>query len=247
MTFKDHFSGHADEYAKYRPSYPDELFAFLASVAPARELAWDAGTGSGQAAHGLAGHFTQVVATDPSAEQIRHAAPHARVKYRVEPAEASTHADGSVDLIAVAQALHWFDLARFYAEARRVLKPGGVIAAWCYGLNSVSPQVDEMVEHFYRDVVGPYWPPERRYIDERYATLSFPFVELSVPDFHLHAEWNLDEFVGYLGTWSAVKHYRRERGEDALAPLRLALERAWSPADGKRTIRWPVHMRLGRR
>jgi SAM-dependent methyltransferase len=246
MTFKDHFSGHADDYAAYRPTYPPGLFAYLAGLAPARELAWDAGCGSGQAALGLAAHFARVVATDPSAEQIRHAVAHERILYKVEPAERSSLAPSSADLIVVAQALHWFDLDRFYGEARRVLKPGGALAAWCYGLTRVSPEIDPIVDDFYRNVVGPYWPPERRYIDERYASLPFPFTELDAPAFEMSARWSLDEFVGYLGTWSAVKRYRRERGEEALTLIRDRLARVWSPAQEKRAVRWPIHMRLGR-
>lgn len=246
MTFKDHFSGHADDYAKFRPSYPPELFAWLAALAPARELAWDAGTGSGQAAVGLAAHFARVVATDPSAEQIRHAEPHPRVTYKVEPAEACTLAPRSADLITVAQALHWFDPARFHSEVRRVLRPDGAIAAWCYGLHRIAPDIDARVADFYENIVGPYWPAERRYIDERYATLAFPFTEIRAPEFALHATWDLADYLGYLGTWSAVRRYRTAHGEDPLAPLAERLARLWSPAGEAREVRWPVYFRVGR-
>jgi SAM-dependent methyltransferase len=282
MSFKDHFSGHAGDYAKYRPDYPDELFAFLASLAPARDLAWDAGTGSGQAAHGLAAHFgdrieaitaaslphgprlhpgvepraarqgwrgcgfARVFATDASAQQIARAAPHPRVTYAAEPAERTSLADSSVDLVTVAQALHWFDLERFYNEVRRVLRPRGVLAAWCYGLNRIAADIDPVVVHFYDGIVGPYWPPERRLIEERYATLPFPFEELSAPEMAMTTHWNLDEFLGYLATWSAVQRYRKELGEDPLPALRARLLPLWGEAASRRTVTWPVYFRIGR-
>lgn len=246
MFFKDHFSRQADDYAKYRPVYPAALFDYLAAHSPARELAWDAGTGSGQAALGLADYFTRVIATDPSEAQIRNAAAHAKVIYKVGAAERSGLADDRVDLITVAQALHWVDLDHFYAEARRVLKSAGVLAVWCYGLSEIGPGVDEAVGQYYRDTVGPYWPPERRLIDERYRTIPFPFAEWTPPAFHMQAEWTLDEYLGYLGTWSATQRYRQQQGSDPLAPLRAALAKAWGAPPSKRTIKWPIHMRIGR-
>jgi SAM-dependent methyltransferase len=264
MSFKDHFSGHAGEYAKYRPDYPAALFAYLASLAPTRELAWDAGTGSGQAALGLAAHFgdriepraarqgwrgcgfARVFATDASSQQIARAEPHARVTYAAEPAERTSLADGSVDLVTVAQALHWFDLDRFYAEVRRVLKPRGVIAVWCYGLSRISAELDPVIDDFYNGTVGPFWPPERHYIDERYATLPFPFEELTAPPMAMTTNWNLDGFLGYLGTWSAVQRYRKERGDDPLPALRARLLPRWSNPGTPREISWPLYFRIGR-
>lgn len=246
MAFKDHFSRQADAYAKYRPAYPDTLLDYLASQAPARECAWDCGTGSGQAALGLAAHFGFVIATDPSEAQIRNATTFPNVLYKVGTAEQADIPDRSVDLITVAQALHWFDLNRFYAEARRALKPGGVLAAWCYGLNEVESAIDEIVRRFYRDVVGPYWPPERKLIDERYRTIPFPFAELSPPAFHMKAEWDLDEYLGYLGTWSATQQYRQQMGTDPLPALRAELSHAWSAPHARRVVKWPIHLRIGK-
>jgi SAM-dependent methyltransferase len=246
MSFKDHFSKQADDYAKYRPAYPRELFEYLASLAPARLLAWDCGTGNGQAALGLAEFFGHVIATDPSEAQIRNATPHASVEYRVAPAEQTDIGAGTVDLVTVAQALHWFDHERFYAEAKRVLKPGGVLAAWCYGLNEIAPAIDPVVRHFYSGVVGPHWPPERRFIDERYASIPFPPGELVTPAFHIEAHWNLDDFIGYLNTWSATQRYRKAEGRDPLPALRDELIPVWGPADTLRSARWPIYLRAVR-
>lgn len=246
MNFKDHFSKQADDYAKYRPVYPAALFEYLASQAKERKFAWDCGTGSGQAALGLAAHFDRVIATDPSEGQIRSATPHPKVLYKVAPAEQTDIPDQSVDMITVAQALHWFDLNRFYAEARRVLKPAGVLAAWCYGLNEIESGIDEIVRRYYRDVVGPYWPPERRLIDERYQTIPFPFAEQTPPALHMEAEWTLDEYLGYLGTWSATQQYRQQLGTDPLPALRAELSHVWNAPQARRVVKWPIHLRIGK-
>jgi SAM-dependent methyltransferase len=246
MSFKDHFSKQAGDYAKYRPVYPRAMFEYLARLAPARALAWDCGTGSGQAALGLAEWFEHVIATDPSEAQIRNAAPHPKVEYRVAPAEQTDIAAGSVDLITVAQALHWFDHPRFYAEAWRVLRPAGVLAAWCYGLNEIAPAIDPIVRHFYSGVVGPHWPPERRFIDEAYASIPFPPGELAPPVFHIEAHWSLDDYIGYLNTWSATQRYRKTEGRDPLPALRAELAAAWGQGGAPRAIRWPIHLRVVR-
>jgi len=177
-AFKDHFSSASDRYAAFRPDYPAALYAWLAGLSTARDTAWDCATGSGQAALGLAPHFRRVVASDASAEQIRHAGPHPGIEYRVAPAEASGLADRSVDLVTVAQAAHWFDLPRFYAEVARVLKPGGVLALWGYGRMVLPGDMDAPFRRFYGETVGPYWPPERALIDDAYRSLDFPFAEI---------------------------------------------------------------------
>ncbi len=218
MNFQDHFSKQADRYTQFRPHYPAELFRFLATLPARTERAWDCGTGNGQAAVVLAEFFDEVVATDPSAGQIEHACEHPRVRYQVAPAEAVPLADGSTDLVTVAQALHWFDHPRFYDEVRRVLRPAGAIAAWGYGLAVITPEVDAVVQHLYADLLGPYWPPERRKIEERYATIPFPFAEVPDPGFAMAAEWSLDDLLGYLGTWSsAAEVHRRARARSARA------------------------------
>src|SRR5690606_3577969 len=181
--FKDHFSTHAAIYREARPEYPPALFDFLRAQAPGAELAWDAGCGNGQASVALADHFAQVVATDPSAEQLAHAQPRPNIDYRVEPAERSSLAAASTDLVCVAQALHWFDLERFHAEVRRVSKPGGIVAFWTYADCRVSPAVDACKDRLYLDLTAPYWPAERALVENGYADLAFPFEPIATPDF----------------------------------------------------------------
>lgn len=246
LSFKDHFSGHAHDYARFRPDYPEALYAFLADEAPARSRAWDCATGSGQAAVGLAARFEQVVATDAAAAQLAQARRDARVAYAVALAEAAPLAGGSTDLVTVAQSLHWFDLDRFYREVRRVLRPHGVVAAWCYGLHRVAPAIDELVDRFYDDVLGPYWPPERRHIDAAYRSLAFPFAELATPPFSIERTWRLDDYLGYLGTWSAVHRYRFARRVDPLAAMAAELAGRWGAPGTLRRVTWPIHLRIGR-
>jgi SAM-dependent methyltransferase len=245
MKFKVHFSSRAGDYAEFRPVYPQALFEFLANTAKSHNLAWDCATGSGQAARGLVEYFDRVIATDMSAEQLRHAEPHPQITYRVAAAENSNIPSRSVDLITVAQALHWLSFESFFQEVCRVLKSGGLIAVWCYGPMQVNAAVDLIVRHYYKNIVGSFWPPERRYIDEKYQTVPFPFVELPAPEFIMRAEWNLNEFIGYLRTWSAAQRYQDKNAQDPLDLIRGKLAKAWSPAEQRLTIQWPVYLRLG--
>jgi SAM-dependent methyltransferase len=245
MSNAELFSPVAREYAKFRPGYPPELFSWLAGRAPAREAVWDCGCGSGQASLALAGYFNRVHATDVAAEQIAAARTHPRVEYSVAPAESSGLAAGSVDLVTVAQALHWFDVDAFYAEARRVARPGALLAAWTYPRPQLDdPALDRLFFAFYRDVVGPYWPPERRHVEANYQTLPFPFEELPHPSFGLEFQWNLAELVGYASSWSATARYRKATGSDPLPSLRAALAPAW-PAAGTAPVRMPIVLRAG--
>jgi SAM-dependent methyltransferase len=246
-SFPDHFSGHAADYARYRPDYPDELFAFLASLAPTRRLAWDCATGSGQAAAGLARHFERVVATDASARQIEEAPPVPRVAFGVSPAESAPLPDAAVDLVTVAQALHWFDLPSFFSEVRRVLVPEGVIAVWCYDLLSIAPEIDSILNRFYRDRVGEYWPRERSIVERGYASLDFPFDEIEVPPFTMEKEWALEDLLGYVRTWSAVRRFMAARGEDPVLALERELAPAWGPSPGPRRAVWDLDLRVGRK
>jgi len=246
MTFKDHFSGHATAYHEARPGYPSALFDWLAAEAPARNLAWDAGCGNGQASVALADRFARVFATDPSAGQITNAEARPNIDYRVDPAEQCSLEDASVDLVTVAQALHWFDHARFYAEVRRVVKPGGAFAAWTYADCRVDNAVDAVKDRLYIDLTGPYWPPERRHVESGYRSLPFPFEELPVPAFEMTATWTLGQFIAYLRSWSATQRYLKATGIDPLALVEADLARAWGDPASTRLVRWDFHVRCGR-
>lgn len=243
--FADHFAKVAAAYAGFRPTYPAALFACLAEVAPARELAWDCACGSGQASLDLAGCFERVVATDASPAQIAAAPAHPRIDFRVAPADASGLPDHSVDLITVAQALHWFTLDPFYAEVRRVAKRGGVLAAWTYGVLAVEgDEINAAVQRFYRHVVGPYWPPERRHVEDGYNTLPFPFAGIAAPAFEMTAIWTLDDLLGYFRSWSATAGFVSARGYDPVAALEKEFMPMWG--DERRRITWPLAMKVGR-
>jgi SAM-dependent methyltransferase len=246
MTFKDHFSGHAASYAAYRPGYPPALFTFLETLTPGRDLAWDCATGNGQAALSLAEIFARVVATDASRQQLDNATPHPKVEYRVATAESSGLPDRSVDILAVAQAVHWFDFDRFYGEARRVLAPGGAIAVWTYNLLRGTPAISALVDRLAREISGAYWPPERRWVDEEYRTLPFPFPEVHAPVFEHTESWDLHRLVAYLLTWSANVRYQAATGKDPLAEIAPELAAAWGDPGETRTLTWPIYMRAGR-
>ncbi len=246
MSFKDHFSPAATGYAAFRPRYPPALFRFLAGLVPVRERAWDCATGNGQAAVGLAGFFTRVVATEASLRQLALASPAPRVCYLACTAEATPLADVSVDLAAVAQAVHWFDLDAFYREARRVLRPHGALAVWTYGRFSVSPEVDRVVERFVSELVGEHWPPERRWVDEGYRSLPFPLERLPAPRLTMQEKWDLDRLMGYLGTWSSVVRYRAARGIDPRREIASEMAAAWGAPWTRRGITWPLSLLAGR-
>ncbi|MGH8493030.1 MAG: class I SAM-dependent methyltransferase [Moraxellaceae bacterium] len=248
--FKDHFSSLAQDYACYRPHYPATLFTELAALVPdhACACAWDCGTGNGQAAAGLAAHFREVYASDASAEQIAQATAPDNVRFAVAPAEASGLPDASVDLLLVAQAAHWFDLPVFYAEAGRVLRPGGVLALLTYSGLRINAELDPLLREFHEVTVGPYWPPERRHPETGYRDLPFPWPEIEMAPQTMTAAWTLDQLMGYLGTWSSVKAYREQRDEDPLPALRATLLPLWPEAgQAALVLSWPLSMRLGRR
>jgi ubiquinone/menaquinone biosynthesis C-methylase UbiE len=246
FTDKDHFSGHADRYEASRPTYPDALFAYLSSLCPRRELAWDCATGNGQAAVALGPYFTTVIATDASQKQIDHGRRRENVQYRVAPADASPLTNASIDLVTVAQALHWFDLPRFYDEVRRVAVPDGIIAVWCYQLHTITSEVDAIVGYYYTNIVGADWPPERRLVEEGYSTLAFPFGEFVPPPFQMVHQWDLNQVLGYLGSWSATQRYQKRTGIDPLDLIRGALATAWGDPGKTRDVTWPLHLRVGR-
>ena len=247
MTNSGLFSTVAREYASFRPGYPAELFAWLARISPSQAAAWDCGCGSGQASVALAEHFSQVYATDVSPEQIEAARPHARVRYSVAPAGHSGLAERSVTLVTVAQALHWFDVPAFYAEAMRVAQPGAMLAVWNYPRPQfVDAELDRRFFAFYSQVVGPYWPPERRHIEAGYRTLPFPFEEIDTPQFGLELRWDLEQVAGYVSSWSATARYRQALGSDPLPLLRETLGAAWPERGARVSIRMPIGLRVGK-
>jgi SAM-dependent methyltransferase len=246
IAFKDHFSGHAADYARFRPNYPPKLFDYLASISSEHELAWDCATGNGQAAAGLADHFAKVIATDASARQIESAHPNPSIGYSVAPAEASRIDPDSIDLILVAQALHWFDMDRFFAEAKRVSRESGILAISTYTLVSVNPQIDAILSKFYHETTGPYWPPERDLVETNFENVRFPFSELPSREFEMRQEWNLAQLTGYLGTWSATKKFIAACGFDPVDALMQELGSVWHDQERARQVIWPLKLRTFR-
>ena len=240
-----HFAAIAADYAAFRPTYPAALFEQIARASPHHARALDCGTGNGQAAQGLAAYFRQVLATDLSPSQLRQAAPHAGVSYAAMRAEHMALPDRCMDCITVAQALHWLSVDEFYAEARRVLHPGGILAVWCYGRVELRPELNPPIQAF-NAAVAPYWPRERSLVDRGYRDLPFPFEELPTPPMQLEQDWNLHALLGYAGTWSAVAQYRAVTGVDPVARLRMELERVWGDPATVERARWPLSLRLGR-
>ena len=245
-TFRDHFGFAASSYASFRPRYPAALFAWLASETRRHERAWDVGTGTGQAAVALAAHYGSVVAADPSLAQLASADRVAGVEYAAMQAEDSALCAESMDLVTVAQALHWFDRARFFAEVDRVLRPGGVLAVWSYGLLTVTPAIDARLRHFYSHSLGAYWPSERALVDSGYAGIALPYPELPAPRIVMEASWALTQVLGFLSTWSAVGRYRMAVGADPLPELSADLASVWGEEE-RHQVCWPLTLRAARK
>jgi len=245
-AFKDNFTTQSKAYAAYRPLYPETLFRYLAGECREHKLAWDAGTGNGQSAQKLALYFDQVYATDASSTQILNAFPLENISYAVANEQAPALKRRSVNLITVAQALHWFDTEVFYAEAERVLKRYGVLACWSYKLFRINPDVDREVDCLYKDILGNYWDPERRLVDTGYRTLSFPFREFRAPKIELMSTWDFENMLGFLSSWSAVANYKKRKGSDPIAVILDRLKAVWGESVEKKNVKWPLSIRVGR-
>jgi ubiquinone/menaquinone biosynthesis C-methylase UbiE len=248
VSFKDHFSRLAAQYSTFRPTYPQAMFDYLAAQCPVQRAAWDCACGGGQATLALADRFESVTGTDASAEQIANATPHPRVRYRVASADDSGLESASIDLVTVAQALHWLDLDPFYAEVRRVLRDAGVVAVWAYGIVQVEGAgIDQVLYVFYRQTLGPYWPPERRLVEQGYRAMEFPFAELVPPRFAMEVRWELSRFLGYLRTWSATARYVDAVGADPVLAVEKEMAPLWGDPRSPRKISWPLALRVGRK
>ena len=243
VTFKDHFSDQSNLYNTYRPNYPDELFAWLAACTTGNDLAWDCATGTGQAAHQLAPYYAKIIATDGSEQQISNAEPGDNISYAVACETYPELKDHSVDLVTVAQAIHWFDTGKFFNEVSRVLKPGGAVAIWGYNLLSITPEIDVVINNFYWNTLRGYWPPERKILEDQYASIEIPLDEIGPPSFEMLKQWNLEQLVGYLATWSAVKNYRQTQHSDPIPGLLDQLSHLWANNDHM-TITWPLTIRV---
>jgi ubiquinone/menaquinone biosynthesis C-methylase UbiE len=243
MKAKDLFSGNASDYATFRPDYPAALFEFIFNQVKEFDTAWDCGTGNGQAAKVLAEKFNAVHATDISDKQMANGFQAPNIFYSVSPAEKTLFSDQQFDLITVAQAAHWFKLDGFYKEVKRVAKPNAVIALWGYGLLSINPNFDVALTEFYKNVIGPYWDPERKLIDQQYQTIPFPFAEIKAPNFHFAKQWDLAQLEGYLTTWSAVQKFIKANGTN---PVTTFIESTKSLLSNKLVeVSFPLFMRIG--
>ena len=245
--FPDHFSAVAADYAGARPEYPPALFDWIAAIAPADCLLWEAGCGSGQATRGLAPHFARVHATDPSAAQLARAHGPANVAFAVEPGERCSLPDASADAACVAQAMHWFDLPAFFAECARVLKPGGVLVAWGYQDIEV-PAPLAAANDALQDAIRPHWPSQRSLVDRAYAGIDWPFAAIRAPEFALRARWTLPRLLAYFSSYSATQRYRDAHGgEDPVAALAPAFADAWGDPQAPRDVQWPMFVHARRK
>jgi SAM-dependent methyltransferase len=240
---KDLFSAHSKQYAQFRPTYPDALYHFIFSHVKAFDVAWDCGTGNGQSARVLSTKFKKVMATDISAKQMEHAYKADTIFYTVG-GEKTFFEDSSIDLITVAQAIHWFNVDEFYKEVNRVAKPNAILAVWGYSLLSIAPEIDFLLNDFYKSIVGSYWDKERHLIDEQYKTIPFPFNEIAVPTFNFSFEWTIEQLAGYLTTWSAVRKYIQVNKVNPVEKLIEYISPLWN--EESLLITFPLFVRMGR-
>jgi hypothetical protein len=242
---KDNFSTQSELYVKFRPTYPNELYDFLLSITETKNTAWDCGTGNGQVAEQLSKHFKEVYASDISENQIKNAVKRDNIFYKVERAEHTSFRDKSFDLITVGQAIHWFDFDTFYKEVERTITAKGILAVTGYGLLNTNDVIDKIIRKFHDEIVGPYWDAERKYVNENYRTIPFPFKELEAPQLYNSYEWKLEQMVGYLNTWSAVQHYIKANTKNPIEIIYDDLEHAWG-LDSIRMVRFPILLRVAK-
>jgi ubiquinone/menaquinone biosynthesis C-methylase UbiE len=240
---KDNFSKQSDIYAKYRPTYPPALYDFILSQLANKETAWDCGTGNGQAAKELSKAFKKIFATDISQKQIDNAVHADNIFYSVQPAEQTDFPDNSFELVTVAQALHWFRFDEFYNEVKRVIKPGGIFAAWTYSLLRITNEIDTLIEDHHYNIIGGYWDDERKYVDEEYRNIPFPFTKINTPSFTIEYYWTIEELEGYFNTWSALQKFITENNYNPVDDLLQRLKPYWKQEQMK--IIFPVHLLLG--
>lgn len=240
---KDNFSSKSRDYRKYRPAYPPEIFDYIKEHLKGFDKAWDCGTGNGQVAGELSSFFREIEATDISENQLKNAVKKENINYSIQPAEETNFNDNEFDLVICAQAVHWFNFDNFYAEVKRCLKPEGIIVILGYGLFRSNPGTNKVIESFYNQIIGPYWDSERNYLDENYQTIPFPFVELPAPEFQQTYEWSIEHLLGYLRTWSAVKHYKRINNEDPLALIEDELRKVFGT---RNRVIFPVLFKMGK-
>jgi len=243
---KDLFTAQAKTYAKYRPSYPRDLFEYILQFVTERNCAWDCATGNGQAALVLSRFFKTVEASDLSEAQIKQAVQKENIHYHVCPAEQTGFADNSFDLITVAQAYHWINWDLFHKEATRVGKNEAVVAIWCYNLfTSDFTELNQLLDKFYFEIVGPYWDAERKYVDENYETVAFDFEPLPSKTFETKLSWHKEDFTGYLSSWSAVQHYFKKNNVSPISLIEKEVDQIWK--DGQQIeVRFPITLRQGR-
>lgn len=244
VKFKDYFSKDSEEYVRFRPGYPAELFSYLSSIADQHQKAWDCATGTGQSAVSLSDYFSEVIATDASKTQIKNAEKKHGITYQVATAEDSNIEDNSIDLITVSQAFHWFNIEAFSKEANRVLKDKGVISVWAYNLLSVQEDVDEIIYYLYNAILGEYWPKERKMVEDGYKSIRLPFKEMEAPVFNMIAEWNLSQLIGYLCTWSATKQYQEKFGVNPVEEIHEKITKTWGKSEKVLSVKWPLKLRL---
>ncbi|ETO92910.1 class I SAM-dependent methyltransferase [Legionella oakridgensis] len=246
MEYIKHFNRQTENYLSYRPDYPESFFDFLATLARANAYVWDCGTGNGQAAFSLSKRFDLIVATDINFSPLTIAPRCDNLNYICCASEKTPLLESSIDLITVAQALHWFNFDNFYAEVRRVAKPSAVFAAWCYSLGRMNEKIDAIIGKLYLDILGErYWPKERRYIDEHYQSIPFPFQRIMTPAFVIEKNLDLYALLGYLNTWSAVKEYQKYNHENPIELIINDLQAVWGDPKEQRIMRWPLHVLAG--